>query len=62
MGQLDWEVRSFVYAHFVEHRLPPSAELTADEFGIEAGEARAAYERLHEGHAIFLDPKPARSV
>ena len=54
---LDWEMRSFVYAYIVEHGLPPLSERAADEFGIETGEARAAYERLHERHALFLDPQ-----
>jgi hypothetical protein len=52
---LDWEMRSFVYAHIVEHGLPPLAEQAAAEFDIETGEARATYERLHERHAFFLD-------
>jgi hypothetical protein len=52
---LDREVRSFVYAHIVERGLPPLAEQAAAEFDIETGEARAAYERLHERHALFLD-------
>jgi hypothetical protein len=57
LGQdpLDWEMRSFVYAHIVERGLPPLAEQAAAEFDIETGEARAAYERLHERHALFLD-------
>ena len=62
MGQgeddlLDWEVRSFVHAYFVEHGLPPTAGRTAAEFGIETGAARAAYESLHKRHAHFLDPE-----
>ena len=52
---LDWEIRSFVYAYIVEHGIPPAAERAAEEFGIEAGSARASYERLHERHALFLD-------
>jgi hypothetical protein len=52
---LDWEMRSFVYAHIVEHGVPPAAERAAAEFGIEAGAARASYERLHERHALFLE-------
>jgi Alkylmercury lyase len=56
-NQLDWEMRSFVYAQIVERGFPPLAERAAAEFGIETGEARAAYERLHERHALFLDPQ-----
>jgi hypothetical protein len=52
---LDWEMRSFVYAYIVEHGVPPGAERAAEEFGIETGEARASYERLHERHALFLE-------
>jgi hypothetical protein len=48
-------MRSFVYEQIVEHETPPRAERAAAEFGIEIGEARAAYERLHERHALFLD-------
>ncbi len=55
--RLGWEMRSFVYAHIVEYGLPPTAEQAADEFGIEPGEARAAYEWLHDRHALFLDPE-----
>jgi Alkylmercury lyase len=56
-GLLDWEMRSFVYEYIVERGVPPAAEHTAAEFGIETGGARAAYERLHERHALFLDPQ-----
>ena len=56
-NQLDWEMRSFVYAQIVERGFPPPAERAAAEFGIETGEARTAYERLHERHALFLDPQ-----
>jgi hypothetical protein len=55
--RLDWEVRSFVYAHLVEHGLPPTAERTATTLGIEPDEAWAAYERLDERHALVLDPE-----
>jgi hypothetical protein len=54
---LDWEMRSFVYAQIVERGYPPLAEQAAAEFGIETREARAAYERLHKRHALFLDPQ-----
>jgi len=50
-------MRSFVYEHIVEHGLPPSAERAADELSIEPAEARAAFEWLHDRHALFLDPE-----
>jgi hypothetical protein len=43
-----------VYAHLVEHELPPTAEQTSAGLGIEPEQARAAYEPLH---ALFLDPE-----
>jgi hypothetical protein len=55
--RLGWEVRSFVYAHLVEHGLPPTAEHTSAGLDIEPEQARAAYERLHARHALFLDPE-----
>jgi hypothetical protein len=55
--RLGWEVRSFVYAHLVEHGLPPTAEQTATGLGIEPEQTRAAYERLHARHILFLDPE-----
>ena len=56
-NRLGWEGRSLVYAHLVEHRLPPTAEQTSAALGIEQVQARAAYERLHARHALFLDPE-----
>ena len=53
--RLDWEVRSLVYGQFVETGLPPTVELIAEGMGVEARQVRAAYERLHERHALFLD-------
>ena len=55
--RLDREARSFVYEHLVEHGLPPTAERAATHLGVEPEEARAAYERLDERHALFLDPE-----
>jgi hypothetical protein len=55
--RLGWEVRSFVYAHLVEHGLPSTAEQTATGLGIEPEQTRAAYERLHARHILFLDPE-----
>jgi hypothetical protein len=50
-----WPVRTFVYAWFAEHALPPSQEEIAGHFNIPvaAGKALAL---LHEKHALFLEP------
>jgi hypothetical protein len=55
--RLDWEVRSFVYVRLVERGLPPTTEQASAGLGIEPEQARAAYERLHARHALFLDPE-----
>ena len=56
--ELDWTVRSFVYATIVERGHPPTVAETAAGLGIGVGEARAAYRRLDRRHALFLDPLP----
>ena len=52
----DWTVRSVVYGFVVEHGRPPAAEETAAGLGIGADKARLAYGRLHQHHALFLEP------
>ncbi|MGH2533492.1 MAG: hypothetical protein ACRDJW_14430 [Thermomicrobiales bacterium] len=56
-NEFDWAERAFVYRHIVEHERPPTVDETAVAFGIGVDEARAAYERLHDRHALFLDPQ-----
>lgn len=51
-----WEIRAFIYRHFAETTRPPSVEETAAQFGLRREEAEAAYEGLHQRHAIFLKP------
>jgi hypothetical protein len=52
----DRPIRYFIYSYWIEHEHPPSAEETARHFAIEPAAAEAAYRRLHENHAIFLEP------
>ena len=52
---LIWEIRAFVYQHFAATAHPPSVAVTAARFTLADGEAAAAYEQLHELHAIFLE-------
>jgi hypothetical protein len=52
---LIWQIRHFVYSHFVEMTRPPSVEETATHFNINNEEARDLYLELHNRHAFFLD-------
>lgn len=52
----DWQVRLHVYRFFVEHGRPPSTAEAAPAFDMSEEEMRAAYQHLHDGHALFLEP------
>lgn len=56
LNERDWQIRLHVYQFFVEHERPPTVGETADHFGMTETDARAAYQRLHDGHALFLEP------
>ena len=56
LSERDRRIRLSVYEHFVAHGRPPSVAESAAALGIADGDARAAYHRLHEGHALFLEP------
>ena len=51
-----WSIRAFVYQHFAETTRPPKVDETAAHFALTHDEAGAAYEGLHERHALFLKP------
>jgi len=51
-----WEIRAFVYRHFAETTRPPRVEETASHFALTHEESGAAYEELHQRHALFLKP------
>ena len=51
-----WSIRAFVYQHFVETSRPPDVDETASRFALTHKEASAAYEGLHERHALYLKP------
>src|SRR2546430_12184549 len=56
MDDHDRWIRNLVYRRFIElGRAPTLAELT-DDLG---GDPEPALQRLHEGHALALDPHPA---
>lgn len=56
LTERDWQVRLHVYHYCVEHGRPPSAAEAAPAFDMSEEEMRAAYQRLHDGHALFLEP------
>jgi hypothetical protein len=51
-----WEIRAFIYQHFVETAHPPRIAETASHFALPHEQAVAAYEELQRRHAIFLSP------
>jgi hypothetical protein len=51
-----WSIRAFVYQHFAETTRPPKVDETAAHFALTHEEAGAAYEGLHERHALYLKP------
>lgn len=56
LSERDWQIRLHIYQFIVEHARPPAARETADHFGMIEAEAKDAYQRLHDGHALFLAP------
>ena len=49
-------LRSRIYAFFVAQAHPPSVSDMADSLGWSVDDVRQTFHRLHEGHAIFLEP------
>lgn len=52
----DWEIRTRIYEYFVERARAPRYADMAEEFRISPAEARGAYRRLHDAHALLLEP------
>lgn len=59
LSERDWQIRLHIYQFIVEHARPPMAGETADHFGMVEADVREAYQRLHDGHALFLEPGTA---
>jgi hypothetical protein len=53
---LDLRVRNHVYRRFVELGVAPSADDVAAELGLEHDEVAAIFRRLHDAHALVLEP------
>ena len=56
MDARDVELRNQTYALFVELGRSPTAEEVGEPAGVPADEVRAAWRRLHEAHALVLNP------
>jgi Alkylmercury lyase len=56
LSEQDWDIRLYIYRHFVEQASPPTVTETAQHFNISIKEAHAVYQRLHEYHTLFLQP------
>ncbi len=56
MNAFDQTVRWHVYQHFVEHTVPPTVAELATRLNVSADEMQAAYRRLDQSHAFFLQP------
>jgi len=52
----DQAVRNYVYRHFVDQARPPTSDETAGALQRSPDEVKAAYHRLNQKHAFFLEP------
>jgi hypothetical protein len=59
MDGSDLELRNRTYRRFVESGRAPTASELAAETGTPIDEVRAGWRRLHDAHAIVLDPAMA---
>lgn len=51
-----WDIRAYVYRHFAETARAPGIRETASQFDLTFERAAAAYEELHQRHALYLKP------
>jgi hypothetical protein len=51
-----WEIRAFIYEHFVGTTRPPIPDEVASHFALTDREAVSAYEELHQRHMLYLKP------
>lgn len=56
LTERDWRIRLHIYRFLVDHGRPPTASEAALQFGMTDDAARAAYQRLHDAHTLFLEP------
>ena len=56
MDEFDLRIRSAVYGSFTRDGRAPDAAGTAEALGLESGEVEEAFRRLHDAHALVLQP------
>ena len=56
MDERDIQIRNSIYHRFVETRRAPPVADVAEEFALRGEEAEAAFRRLHDAHALVLEP------
>ena len=60
VDELDLRIRSAVYASFARDGRAPTAAATAAALGLDAREVEDAFRRLHDAHALVLEPGTTR--
>ena len=60
MDEHDLRIRTHVYTSFVADAHARTAGEAAAELGLDEGEVAAAYRRLHDEHALVLEPGATR--
>jgi DNA-binding transcriptional MocR family regulator len=56
IDDIDWSVRTAVYAFITEQTQPPTVDEMAARLGVTRERAELAYQRLNQRHALFLEP------
>lgn len=56
MDELDLRIRNHVYASFTRAGAAPAPAETATALGLAEEDVAAAYRRLHDAHALVLEP------
>jgi hypothetical protein len=59
MNERDRDLRNLTYRLFVELGRAPSAGEVAECAALERAEVEAGWRRLHDGHALVLNPAPS---
>jgi len=60
MEELDLRIRNHVYSSFVRDETAPTPAQAAATLGVPEPDAADAYRRLHDAHALVLDPGTTR--
>jgi hypothetical protein len=56
IDDLDWAVRTAIYAFIAEQAQPPTVDEAAALLGVTHERAALAFQRLNQRHALFLEP------